>query len=99
MTVDEMIECGFLMDLRDKGSLTSEQNARLLILQAQAKRELPTDETEIAKALRIDVEWQQRWGDLGRFLESLGEVAAKAVLAAFLQQVPGIIESALKSPK
>lgn len=96
MTPDETIECGFLLEKLADGRITSTEMRRLEELQRRAKTELPTGETEIAAALRVDVEWQQRWGDLGRFLEKLGKEAAELVLQQVVQQLPGMIEGALK---
>jgi hypothetical protein len=102
MTPDETIELGRLMERYEaslfhfKPSLSEEEFQRMRELQKRVKLELPTGETEIAQALRVDVEWKQRWGDLGRYVEKLGKEAAELIISQVVSQIPAMIEAASK---
>ncbi len=95
MTPDEMIECGHLLEKLGAGIITNEEMVRLTELKRRAKAELPTDETEIARALRVDVEWQQRWADLGAFLERAGKEVAEAAVKVLVEQLPTLLSKGL----
>lgn len=96
MTPDETIRCGVLMHKRDLGALEQGEDVELAGLLRRAELELPTEETEIAAALRNEVEWAQRWGDLGRFIEKEGREVAEMALKIFVAQLPALLEGLRK---
>lgn len=99
----ELIECGRLMETQARGVvLAPSELMRLKELQRRAKLELPHDdpstpnvdegETDIARKLRVDGEWQDRLIAVEKKLEAI----ACAVAGAAAAELPELIAGALK---
>lgn len=107
MTGAEMVECGNLMAAEQSGVvLTPALKARMLELQRRAKVELPHDdlstphvdegETEIARKLRIEGEWQDRLVAvekvLCRIVETLGTQLGAVAVGALQAEVDKLLK-------
>lgn len=80
MTTDELIECGTLLAIQQKGKLSIAQSVRLSVLKAVAKRDLPTGNTDIVKKQIAEVLALQIGADILKALEVAGKEVAKIAL-------------------
>lgn len=107
MTGAEMVECGNLMAAEQSGvKLSPALAARMKELQRRAKVELPHDdpstpdidegETEIARKMRIDGEWQVRLVAVEKVLVRIVETLGTQLGALAVSSLQAEVDQLLK---